>query len=176
MAVVEDAVLNALDLAVRENDTPFNELAVVHTDRDSDYADWYSQALVALALLVGDDELKFGNASLSEDKRSSVIFVLSSRLALVATVEGIGDASTRVSTSAVPRHAIRSVTLETDLRVKQQRGRLLPGGSTVTVVYDGVEAAVVVHGPNQDRFDLSAKASPLKLLELVRSDVRSPRD
>lgn len=174
MAMNEDAQSKSadIDLALRAAsvDDEFQALATV--DHGMSLADWYARLLTTLTVLVGEDSIVHGSATVTDDNTVDIVLV-TERLVITGRVEDAALPGAACSPRAVSRTAIRSLEVEATMPVNDHH-RVMhawPGNLTITASFDGLDHPAVLTGSSYDRHT-EDHVSPLwSLAKTLRDDL-----
>lgn len=143
------------------------------TPVEENFRGWYPRLLSTFALLTDGETLEYAEARFNSKSGTFVLFT--DKNVVVATVSDTADNSDQPSGTAVPRKAIRSLSVSASMAhdLKGSRAVAWPGKLMVSVVYDGLADSVVAQGDSYDRNTVDHVGAIAKLLEALRADLKA---
>ncbi|MFJ2542737.1 hypothetical protein [Microbacterium sp. NPDC087589] len=156
-----------LDNAIRTEDNDDAFLA----PGNQGFREWYRRLLSTLALITDGEALEYAEATVAGT--SAKIAVFTDRHVVVTFVEDIEDDDQSPMATAVPRSAIRSLSVSTDMAHDGKSAALVgwPGEVYIGVQYEGQDDPVIVGGPSFDRTVPGHVGAIMPLLESLRRDL-----
>jgi hypothetical protein len=163
--------ISELDNLLRSGEDEFSRAALRNDGLA--YSSWYSLLLTALTLVVGDEDMTFGQGRLDDHDVAHVI-VFTTSLVAVATSDPALDASTSPVVTAVPRRSIQSFTVASNQGVDAQgsRARAWPEMLWVRARFQGLEEDIEIQGVGYDKYALDEPGSIRKLVNSLREDLK----